>query len=519
MPQSLSLFVAFLTNLKGWRRLAVAFGAGFAAALAFPPFNLVPVLWLSFPVLVVLLQGATRARQAFAIGWSFAFGLLVLSLYWIAGSMFVDLRSFWWAIPFAVAGLPACFALYYGLACVAAFKWKVTRGDGVFFFALCWFVAELARGHLFTGFPWDMLGYAWGDFLPVMQSVSLFGIEGLTLVTLLAVVTPALYALPVRRRVVHGAVAASVLLFLGMAAGGAIRMDAPDEMVPDVYLRLVQPNLDQALKWRSDQRAQNLETLLRLGYAAPSAKPVTHVIWPETATAYYLEEEPLVRSRIAAAMPSGSVLLTGVVRRAFRPNGQNRFFNSLIAMDAHGTVIAGYDKHHLVPFGEYMPFRSILPFPVISTMGADFSAGDGVRTLRVPDLPPFSALICYEAIFSGDVVERSDPPQFLLNVTNDGWYKGTTGPAQHFAIARARAIEEGIPLVRAANEGITGVVDSYGRPVSFLSSTQQGFVDSPLPKALKNPTLWAKHGNFLGSALFLIVLCGLIFYRNQSGVK
>lgn len=499
--------------------MAVAFGAGFAAALAFPPFNLIPLLWICFPILVLLLQGATRSRQAFAIGWSFAFGLLTLSLYWIAGSMFVDLKSFWWAIPLAVAGLPSCFALYYGLACVLAHKWSVKRVDGVFFFALCWFGAEIARAHLFTGFPWDLLGYVWGDLLPVMQSVSLFGIEGLTLVTLGAVVTPVFYFMPVRRWSAPLAVALSFIVFVVMGMIGSVRlMNAPHNMVPDVQLRLVQPDIDQSLKWKGNQRYKNFSRLMALTFKTPAEKPITHMIWPETATAYYLAEEPDIRARIARAMPLDSVLLTGVVRRQDNDEGGVRFFNSLIAMTAKGAIVAGYDKQHLVPFGEYMPFRSLIPFPLISTMGQDFAAGKGPRTTRAPSLPPFSGLVCYEAIFAGDVVEKADRPQLILNVTNDAWYRQTTGPAQHFVIARARAIEEGLPLVRVANAGVTAVVDPYGRIVASTKQIAASVVDSPLPEPLSHLTLMAVHGNILAYLLGFITLSGLIIVRNQRRV-
>lgn len=512
--------IAKLRDLQGFRRMAVAFVVGLLAAFAFPPFHAIPVLWLCFPVLVALLQGATRTRQAFAIGWSFAFGQLVVCLYWIAASMFVDIKSFWWALPLAIAGLPACFAIYYGLASSLAHRWSLKRADGILFFAVCWFGAEMARAHLFTGFPWDMLGYAWGDVLPVMQSVSVLGIEGLTLVTLVAVLMPALYATPVRRAFAHGAVVCGILVFVGLGVAGSVRLaQAPQEFVPDVRMRLVQPSTDQALKWRAEQRTKNFMHLMDLTFKASAEKPITHIIWPETAVAYYLNEEPLVRSQIAAAMPKDSVLLTGVVRRVWQDNETPRFYNALIAMDSKGNVVAGYDKHHLVPFGEYMPYRSVLPIPVISTMGQDFSAGVGPVTIRVPNLPPLSGLVCYEAIFSGAVAEKEDPPQLLLNVTNDGWYKGTIGPAQHFAIVRARAIEEGLPLVRVANAGTTGVIDAYGRVIAQTGESAPGFVDSSLPKPLSAPTFMARHGSILGILLGIITMIFAIVLKFQRRAK
>jgi len=521
-----------LSSLVGWRRYAAAYAFGVVAALAFPPFNLIPVLWLSFPALVLLLRGApvppkpslrasglkalaiTKADgRAFAVGWCFAFGLLTLSLYWIAGALFVDIKKFWWVLPFAIAGLPAFFAFYYGLAALAAKRWGLDRLTGAFFLALCWFAADMARGHLFTGFPWDITGYVWGDCLPVMQLTSLVGIEGLTVLTLLLAVVPVAFLYrPQREAFLWCGLALAILG--GSATWGAQRMhDVPTTFVPGVRLRLVQPSTDQTMKWSPEHRQANLEALMDLTFSAPGQTSVTHYIWPETATAYYLTEEPEVRRAIAAHMPAGSVLLTGVVRRQIDANDVLRYYNSFIAMDSNATISGGYDKHHLVPFGEYMPLQSVLPFRVISILGTGFTAGDGVHTMRAAGLPPFGPLVCYEAIFSGDVVEASDPPSFLLNVTNDGWYENTIGPAQHFAIARARAIEDGLPLVRVANKGITGVVDGYGRITAQIGKDKAGTVDAALPNSIKGGTFGEKQENKLPWLIVLATLLPLFFLR------
>ncbi|MFA6279309.1 MAG: apolipoprotein N-acyltransferase [Bdellovibrionales bacterium] len=481
---------------------------GALAAFAFVPFGVTPVLWLSFPALFLLLQGTRRDREAFAVGWSFAFGLLVISLYWIAGALFVDIKSFWWVLPLALAGLPALFAIYYGLAAMLARRWGLARGVDVFFFAFCWFLADMARAHLLTGFPWDIMGYVWADTLPVLQSVSVIGIDGLTLVTLILATLPALFFVLPSRKAAWLACGLGLVVLAGMSGAGQLRLSRAGHGVePTVRLRLVQPHLAQAMKWEPERRLANFQNLMRLSFETKGEKPVTHILWPETATAYYLTEETAIRQRIAQAMPKGSVLITGVVRRA--PNNEAktlRYYNALVAMDDKGTLIAGYDKFHLVPFGEYMPLRSVIPFRVITALGTDFTAGEGARTLRVPNLPPFSPLICYEAIFSGEVAEKEDPPRFLLNATNDAWYDGTIGPAQHFMIARVRAVEEGIPLVRVANGGETGVVDSYGRITALIGADQEGVLDADLPVAAEQRTLFSKRGDYLPFFLTLILL-------------
>lgn len=502
------------------RRCGLAFAAGLLAALAFPPFNAIPVLWLSFPALFILTKNARNARQAFATGWCFSFGLLVPSLYWIAGALFVDIAKFWRVLPFAVAGLPAFFAFYYGLAAALAWRRGLARPGAPLFFALCWFLADLARGHLFTGFPWDITGYVWGDCLPVLQITHAIGIEGLTLLTLGLAFAPCAFFVWKRKQAVLLSLL-PFLLFMGLAGWGEVRLrEAKDTNVPHVRIRIVQPNTDQALKWKAENRRANLEKLIELSAAPAQGLTPTHIIWPETAAAYYLAEEPAVRREIARFMPSGSVLITGAVRRRADEEGGYHYYNSLIVMDSKADILGSYDKHHLVPFGEYMPFRSVLPLPVVSMLGTDFTAGEGVKTLRAPGLPPFSPLICYEAIFSDDVAARDDRPQFLLNLTNDAWYEGTIGPAQHFAIARVRAIEEGLPLIRAANKGISGLVDPWGRVFSSTDGRSPAFLDFDLPESLNNEIpleIQGKKPSWL--ILFGIFLLGSVFPQGNIRIQ
>ncbi|MDD5586859.1 MAG: apolipoprotein N-acyltransferase [Alphaproteobacteria bacterium] len=504
-----SIWADRLRALQGWRRYGAAFLFGAMAALAFPPFNAVAALWFFFPSLVFLLQGATKKRQAFFLGWFFAFGLLTVSLYWIAGALFVDIKQFWWLVPFAVFGLPAMFAVYHGLAALAAWRLDLNRLDGLVVLAVAWSLADYARGTMMTGFPWDLTGYVWSDVLPVLQLASVIGVYGLTLFTLVLAVLPAALVSPVRNRMSLPVFAASLVLLGAAAAWGGWRLSqAPEAFVPGVRLRLVQPDIDQARKWRHDEREANFKELLDLSFA-PAEKPVTQIIWPETATAYYLTEDSEARKAIAARMTEGQTLLTGVVQRGLRPDGSLMYFNSLIAVDGKARVVAGYAKFHLVPFGEYVPFRSFLPFRAVAAIG-DFTPGDGLMTLRVKGMPSFSPLVCYEAIFPGEVARRDDPPHVLLNVTNDAWYDGTTGPYQHFAIARARAVEEGVPLVRVANKGVNGVVDGYGRIVARQGWGKAAFLDSDLPQALPMPTFFARWGNKLFLILAGIMLAAVL---------
>ena len=494
-----------LRSLTGRKRYWAAFLFGLMSGLAFPPFNAVAAFWFFFPSLVFLLQGTADKRRAFAIGWCYAFGLLIVSLYWIAGALFVDIRQFWWLVPFAAVGLPAMFAVYYGIAALLAMRWGLARLDGLLMFALLWGLADYARGHFFTGLPWDITGYVWGDVLPVLQTASVLGLYGLSLFTLVLAVLPAALAPPVYSRPVLLVFFSGFLVLAAAAAWGYWRLDtAPVEFVSEVRLRLVQPDIDQARKWQRDERDLNFQKLLVLS-SEPAEKPVTHVIWPETATAFFLTEDENAREAIASAIEGKKALLTGVIQRKAGPYGEPEYFNSLIAIDTKARVIAGYAKFHLVPFGEYVPFRSVLPFRAVAAVG-DFTPGEGLQTMRVPGLPPFSPLVCYEAIFPGETARRDDPPRFLLNITNDAWYEGTIGPYQHFTISRARAVEEGLPLVRAANKGISGVVDGYGRTIASSRWGKPVFIDSDLPEPIEEGTLFS----CWGGAVFW-VLAGVLF--------
>jgi len=449
-------------------------------------------------------------------GWIFAFGFFVFSLYWIAASMFVDIRAFWWAVPLSVMGLPAFFALYYGLAAVLARKIGLGGIAGALTFGLLWFVGDYARGHMFTGFPWNLTGYAWSGSLPVLQVTSVIGIYGLTLLTLIAVSLTA--ALVDHSRLSKNLFLTSLLLFVALAVGGEVRLQTTQVgVVPDVRLRLVQPDIAQAHKWREEEREGYFQDLLAMS-SAPAVKPVTHIIWPETASTYYLDEDPAHRQEIGLHIPAAATVLTGVIRHDMDTDGYTRFYNSLVAVDGLGRIVAGYDKSHLVPFGEYMPWRKYIPLRTLAASGADFSAGNGPRSLRVLGLPTFSPLICYEAIFPGAVIDRNDRPEFILNITNDGWYGNTIGPYQHFAIVRVRAIEEGLPLVRAANTGISAVIDPLGRIKIRLGIGQKASIDSDLPMPLAL-TLFERWGEMLLWVAFGLLTIVTVCIRVRERAK
>jgi apolipoprotein N-acyltransferase len=518
------VLAAFLAAATGWRRRGLAALFGALATVAMPPAYGVPLLLLAVPGLLWLLDGVTSRRAAFALGWWFGFSHFVFGLYWISFALLVDIGRFWWLMPVAVAGLPAVLAVYLGLVTLAVWSLPVRGLARVVAFAVAWTVAEWLRGHLFTGFPWLLAGYTWVGVLPVLQAVAVTGIYGLSLLTILVAGLPALSGWPeVSRQRARGALAAGLLLFVGLAAAGGWRLaGAGHDTVPDVRLRLVQADIAQTTKWAPEVREANFQRHLALSVAPPQdpgAAPPTVVIWAETAIPFFLAQDPRHRYAAATVVPRGGLLLAGAPRAALLPDQSVQYWNSLLVVDEAGRLLASYDKFHLVPFGEYVPGRNLLPswLPIasIAAGGSDFSAGPGPQTLHLPGLPPVSPLICYEAIFPGAVVDAGDRPHWLLNLTNDGWYGLSAGPHQHFAIALTRAVEEGMPLVRVANTGISGVVDAYGRVTASLGLGRAGFVDAALPVALSGPTLYGRFGDAMLGLLLLGCVIVVILFRQS----
>jgi len=497
-------------ELSRWQRsvLSVLFGA--LAALALPPLHIIPVLLVSFTGLVWLVDAARGRRGAFLTGWWFGLGYFLAGLYWV-GKSFAVAGVAEWAAPIAVTLLAATCALFPALAAVAL---RLVPGRGltrIVWFASAWIATEWLRGFApLGGFPWNLIGYVWMPSDAMIQIASVFGVYGLSWATVLAASSPAVLA---EGPAVWRGVAASWLLLALIAGGGAIRLsDAEVSDVPGVRLRLVQANIAQFHKWRDDLRAQNLRTYLDLSATPPAVAadpPPTHIIWPETAVPYLIANEPLIRDQIAQIVPPGGVVITGAVRAETKDDGTPSVWNSLHAVDPSGSVVATYDKFHLVPFGEYTPLRPILKIAKLTEGDTDFSAGPGPRSLTIGGLPPLSPLICYEAIFPGGVSQPGKRPDWLLNVTNDAWYGISSGPYQHFQQARLRAVEEGLPLVRVANTGISGVIGPYGRVRRALGLGEGGVVDSTLPRPLSVPTFYSRWRDWPILAAMLLSLVGV----------
>ena len=505
-----------VAGVTGWRRYGLAWLLGAIAALALAPIHAVPVLLVSFTGLVWQLGGVPSARSGFAVGWWFGAGYFVAGLYWIMFALLTDPEKFAWMIPFAIGGLSALLAMFIGLAALSTRLVPSGGAAAVFLLAAGWAAMEWARGTVLTGFPWNTIGNVWAFSPTMMQFASVTGVYGLGLVTVAIAAAPSVLGAAAGRGRIPVLIAGLALAVLW--AGGATRLaDVPESYDSTVKLRLVQANIAQDHKWRSDLRARQFENYLRLSQQPfPDNSPPTHVIWPETAAPFFLADEPRARRAMARVVSPGGALITGTLRSESQPGRPRKIWNSLQAIDNGGIVLGSSDKFHLVPFGEYVPFRSILKFSKITQGMTDFSTGQGPGTMRINGLPPFSPLICYEVIFPGAVVDRADRPGWILNVTNDAWFGTSSGPHQHFASARMRAVEEGLPLVRAANTGISGVVDGYGRLVARLGLGVEGVVDAPLPPSLP-PTIYSRWGNAVAALLILAALVvGWLCARAES---
>jgi apolipoprotein N-acyltransferase len=533
-----------VTLSHGWTRHAAAFFGGAVGALAMAPFNIFPALIITLTTAVWLLDGAAEADQAGRHrlvgsirvaafdGWWLGFGYFVAGLWWLGDAFLVEADRFAWALPLGVLGLPALLALFtaFGFA-VARLVW-VPGPARILALALGLGVAEWLRGHLFTGFPWNLLGMALGGNLVLAQAASLVGVYGLTLVAVAVFAAPATLVDGTPGQRSRWPIFAAGAALAALALFGALRLGfgADPGSVAGIKLRIMQPNLSQDAKFRPEYRDAVLDRYLTLSDRATSPQTmglidVTHLVWPESAFPFILGRDAQALSRIGSSLPPRTTLVTGAARTespGVGPAARNApVYNSVQVVASGGTIIDSSDKAHLVPFGEYLPFSALLNglgLRQFVSIPGGFEPGGRRKALNVPGLPLVAPLICYEAIFSAEVMPQIGPPGpekrpgLLLNVTNDGWFGRYAGPHQHFAQARLRSIEEGLPLVRAANTGISAIVDAYGRVLSELPVGVDGVLDGNLPSRLE-PTVFARCGNLPAFGIFMLMLVIVLVVR------
>lgn len=519
-------------------RSGAAFGLGLLSVTGLPPLSIWPVFFLTISGLALLLDAVAEAhpgedcrggrlRTAAALGWWFGFGYFLAGLYWLGFAFLVEADKFAWLLPIAVTALPAGLALFFGLATGAAMSVWTSGPARIFALAGTLGTTEWLRGNVLTGLPWNALGYALAGTDSLLQAASMVGVTGLSVLAVVA------FGLPVAnlrfsafRADVHSSLLSAVgvvLLFAALFAYGAWRLAATAPPPQGgARLRLVQPNIPQAEKWVGENRQRIFDVFLDLtgrnpAGAAAGYDGITHVVWPESSLPFLMLQSPEALSAIGAALPDDVTLVTGSLRAEtaadgslVTTNGLYTVYNDLAVVDGAGRVLSTYDKMHLVPFGEYLPLQATLEaigLEQLTRLKGGFAAGSGPRRIAIPGLPPPVPMICYEAIFPEEAAPELDQT-WLLNVTNDAWFGVSAGPHQHLMQARMRAVEQGLPMIRVANTGISAVIGARGEILASLPLETRGVIETALPGAMARRPLYARFGDAI--AALMIAICALV---------
>lgn len=534
--------LALLSPLRGG---VFDFFLGALVPLAMPPIGAWPLLFFVFPALLIRLQRIRRWQNIASTAWLFGFGQFLIGLYWIGFAFLVEPDLFLWALPFAVTLLPASLALFpmfAGLLWLRLFADQPRLAIRALGLVLCLVLASWVRSNILTGLPWNLYGMSALSWLPLAQSARLWGVHGLSLLMLCFAMLP-LFFRHEKKLAVLLSIGFLLLIWDGEARLRSFDLDKADS--PDALrVRIVQPAIQQKEKWVPENRLGIIRTHLELT-GQPADEAIDLVVWPETALPALLRRDVWLREQISDILPDGAYLVTGGLRRESRaetspsattPDGDTlnkqrpwQSFNSIFVISPTGDIEDFYDKHHLVPFGEYLPQQQVLEMlglQQLTRLRGGFTAGDGPKSLALNGLgKTFSPLICYEVIFPGRVVGATRP-DFLITVTNDGWFGKSAGPWQHLAMARMRSIEEGLPLIRSANTGVSGVFDALGRQIAIMPLMQRGVLDVTLPLSVPSSVpstvpvtvdapLYARYGDMMFFLIFLVVT-GLLYFQRHS---
>jgi len=521
-------FAAYVMLSSGFKRFLIAILAGAFSTLAQPPFGIFAVNFISFPILLWLIDGAAsdpdrgfiaRRLPSFMVGWAFGFGYFVAGLWWTGNALLVEADEFAWALPLAILGLPAYLALYYGLATFLA---RLLWTDGfarLLVLAAAFGLAEWLRAFVLTGFPWNAVGYSMMPFPLMMQSVAVTGTYAMNALAVLVFAAPGLI---VTGRGRWPATALALTLLALHFGFGAYRLNTADTTgVNDPrMIRIVQPIIDQAAKIDDSERGRIFEKHIRLTMAPPKdgAKRPDYVIWPETSVPFILTQNPDALVQIADALEDGQILIAGAVRTESDGKASpTRYYNSAYMIDSQGQIIAAADKAHLVPFGEYLPFESFwnsMGLNAIAAFPGGYSAAPRHQILTAPDGTRLLPLICYEVIFPEEGAAEARDADAIVNLTNDGWFGYTPGPWQHFHQARIRAVESGLPVIRNSNSGISAIIDGYGRVQAGLDFGTVDFIDGALPP--RTVPIWHMWSPSLNFGLLESILILFAFFSRMS---
>jgi len=516
--------ISYFENLPLAARLALIWGGslltGSITAFSMAPVHAVPAMFIGFGLFYFLYARTRTPQSAVLAGFLFGIGYFTTGLWWIGNALLVEGNEYAWVWPLAVIGLPTLLSLFMAVFIgIARAFWNPASIYGFLAFCLSLAVSEFIRGHIFTGFPWNLYGYAFGGNLPMMQIVSVVGSYGLTLLAIFWAALPGFLVCADLKKQQK-----AILLVIGLItltatyAYGSLRLGAHEtSRHDDINLLIVQPNIPQSEKWQRDLLIRHFETHLDLSRPPENADirntDTTLIIWPETAIAPAFLYSQTAKDKIVTLLnsyPGKAYLLAGTMRIE-STDDDKKYYNSLLAFDQYGDIAAVYDKTHLVPFGEFIPLQKWIPLKAVAEYSG-FERGSGPQTHKLDDLPVFSALICYEIIFPGKVTPSGpDRSDWVVNITNDAWYGLSAGPHQHFNQVRFRAVEEGLPIIRSANTGISGQIGPYGRIVERTELFSQGAISAQLLQKAEEITFFKRHGDAVFLITILLMYVVLIF--------
>ncbi len=497
-------------------KLIFALLSGIALAFVQAPYDLWFLIFPCFGLFYFFYQSLENKKQVFLLSFIFALGYFVTGLNWIGNALLVEGNDYKWVWPLAVIALPTLLSLFTAL--FLTINHILFKNENLIkFIGFCLFLSlsEWVRGFVFTGFPWNLYGYGLASVATISQSLSIVGPYGLTLFTIIwggllgYLFTDGKYKAPLSLVV--------ILSFVGTFIYGHQKLKNADvQFDENINVHIIQPNIAQEKKWQNEELANNFEKLTSTLQGSLDNNKKHIVIWPETAIPPILLNNQTANQRIRTMLGDNAILLSGALTmQPDETTSKINYYNALLTWTKNKRGAKLYAKSHLVPFGEYIPFQKFIPLPTV-TQFSGFKRGSGPKTINVKGYPSFTPLICYEIIFPQSTVNNEMVrPDYILTITNDAWYGDSAGPHQHFAQARFRAIEQGIPVLRSANTGISGIIDPYGRVIAQLELLKQGSIENTLPKALKKPTIYSLYNDFIYIIFSSICLFLCLFFRGK----
>lgn len=457
----------FLTK----NRYLLSLVLGALSALAMPPYCAFPILFFSFPTLLYLFKTSINNKTAFLSGFLFGMGYFTFGLYWISNAIAND---FPYLLPLALLGIPALLSIYIGaVGYITKFISNKTSNDFILMlsFAVTYFIFEFLRGILLSGFPWNLTAYTWENYLSIFQNINFLGVYGFSFLSILIFSTPYLFfnKSKFKLAVLINAISVITIVFLFIIGDKKIENDELVYKPFNKNILFIQPSLSLEISNLDSMKTFD-EYYLMTKEAITKEDSIDAIVWGETAIPFAINNYPEYLSLLSDIIPEGVVLMTGSIREE-----EGKYYNSIVVINSDGEIIADYDKSHLVPFGEYMPFDKYIDIEKIVGFNFMFSKGSGVKTVKVEGIPSFSPLVCYEMIFPNKVINKSSKPEFLFNVSNDTFYGISSGPYQHFGIAKAQAIATGLPVVRVGNYGISAIINKNGKIIDSLNLSDKGY--------------------------------------------